>query len=584
MRWLDWLIPDEIASQGPEALLRARATLAFCAVGIGAALYFIPSQIRQGALGLVAASIGITMLVLCVPLVMRFTGSLCATGHVGTFVLVLYMTVLIGATGGRAHGTLVVVALIPILAVFLAGRRAAVVWSLLTCAVLGVVAAGVQRDHVFPIQLDHKLQEVLQFHAAILVVAVVLGLALLHDSLRSRADRQRVEALRRAERSEALLAANERRFRSLIEQSLQGLVVFQGERLVFANQTLLRRIGISFDELASGGGEKTWDSIHPDDRDRVVSSVGKYLDTGELVEHQEFRVVPEDGKVRWVESLWSQIEYQGKPALQVAFYNITARKEAEEELTRYREQLEDLVAQRTRELEASQERLRRSERLASVGTLAAGVAHQINNPVGSILAAADYALICEEDTDAKETWKRSLEDIRREAKRCGEVVRSILQFSRAGDSHKLPQDANQVISSARDETFGWAADRSACVELELDPAVASHPVPMNAIEMEQVLVNLIHNAIESRPEGVRVTLASEYADGEIRIRVSDDGPGIEPGDIGRIFDPFFTTRLEKGGTGLGLSVAHRIIGDHAGSISAENRPGGGASFRIVLPT
>jgi signal transduction histidine kinase len=266
-----------------------------------------------------------------------------------------------------------------------------------------------------------------------------------------------------------------------------------------------------------------------------------------------------------------------------AFNDMLQRvQDRDAELESNRDELEHLVDERTHELMRSQESLRRSERLATVGTLAAGIAHQINNPIGSILNGAQYALLCEGDDDYIDIWRRSLGDHESEARRCGRIVRSILQFSRDEPTERWSDDLTEVARRSVMLATPYAEEQ--CVTLHFRPAPESMPAVFSPIEIEQVLVNLIRNAIEAvevPPGDVQVTLWA--SDDWVRVTVTDDGQGIPADQVNRVFDPFFTTRLPLGGTGLGLSVAHGIIVDHGGTLEVESEVGKGSTFTVSLP-
>ena len=264
-----------------------------------------------------------------------------------------------------------------------------------------------------------------------------------------------------------------------------------------------------------------------------------------------------------------------------SFRDVTARKRAEETIQRDKDHLEELVAERTRQLIESRDHLRQADRMAAIGTLAAGVAHQINNPVGAILNAAEFALLCREDDDAKDHFENALRTNVEEAKRCGAIVRGMLQFARDEPVDKLVEDLNQTIRRALRAVDAYSRDRSANFEVEL----CKEPLPlrMSPLEMEQVFVNVFRNAIESQSEGAVVRVRTFVEHDRAFLEVIDNGRGIQGKDRARIFDPFFSTRLHEGGTGLGLSVAHGIVMDHGGQISIEGCDGGGTRITVELP-
>ncbi len=275
---------------------------------------------------------------------------------------------------------------------------------------------------------------------------------------------------------------------------------------------------------------------------------------------------------------------QGKPIGVVgSVMDISERKRVERELDRHRNQLEELVERRTRQLEQSQEKVRQAERLASIGTLAARVAHEINNPVGSILLSAQIGREAQFKKDGENALvDKSFQRIMDNARRCGRIVQSILKFARQEDTEKWPHQVNDILDQALKMTNQYAQQRKASVKAYFGESLP--PVQLNSLEMEQVFVNLINNAIESGPPGsVRVTVRSEQTDWGVRILVEDNGIGVHEQQRKHLFDPFFTTRQQQGGTGLGLSIAHGIVANHGGKIGVVESSDGGSTFIVELP-
>lgn len=264
-----------------------------------------------------------------------------------------------------------------------------------------------------------------------------------------------------------------------------------------------------------------------------------------------------------------------------SFRNVTERTRAEEVAARYRDHLEDVVEARTQELIGSRDKLRQADRLAAIGTLAAGVAHQINNPIGAILNASEYALLCEEQEDAMTIFRDALRVNAEEARRCGAIVRGMLQFSRLDPVEKTVGDLNQAVRVAARSVESYARESGARIELEIPDDVLE--VRMSPLEIEQVVVNLVRNGIESCDQQALVRVVTRSRGHRAFIDVIDNGRGIAESDRARIFDPFFSTRLVQGGTGLGLSVAHGIVSDHGGRIGASSSGDGGTTFTVELP-
>ncbi|GEM_PF-6449055 len=382
------------------------------------------------------------------------------------------------------------------------------------------------------------------------------------------------------------LARAEANYQALIDHSIQGIAVECDGQFVYANEALGKLFGVPREDVLSLGGGESVERIHPEDREALSDG---YTAVGPGMVEMRFSLGP--GDWRWLRMRWAPASWRGRPARQIAFADITAEKEHAARRERENERLAAAIEERTEELEASQSRLRDQERMATVGTLAAGIAHQINNPIGSILTSADFAILTAGEQDGEKIRSEALEDIRNQAIRCGKIVRSVLQFSRAEPTEKWSGDLTSVLRTAVDVTARYAEERRAKLELSLDANASDSMTMMNPIELEQVFVNLIRNAVETRPRGARVRVSSALtSETEVEVVIADDGPGIEESDASQIFDPFYTTRLRDGGTGLGLSVAHGIVVDHGGSMWLDTSPTeasdpySGARFHVVLPT
>jgi two-component system NtrC family sensor kinase len=242
--------------------------------------------------------------------------------------------------------------------------------------------------------------------------------------------------------------------------------------------------------------------------------------------------------------------------------------------------LENKVEVRTQELVSMQARVAQSERLASVGMLAAGVAHEINNPLGGILALTSLTL---EDTPELDTRRDNLQEVVRQTERCRDIVKSLLEFSRQSKAGTESVDLNEV---ARD-TLALVGNQSLFfnVEVVMNLAPELPTIMADRSQLQQVFMNLFVNAAQAMQEQGRITVTSSYSkrDGHVVVAVSDTGHGIDADHIARIFDPFFTTKENGHGTGLGLSIAYGIVTQHGGTISVDSRPGQGTTFSMRFP-
>ncbi|MCK4660921.1 MAG: PAS domain S-box protein [Phycisphaerae bacterium] len=282
-----------------------------------------------------------------------------------------------------------------------------------------------------------------------------------------------------------------------------------------------------------------------------------------------------------VERKWSEVEIDSLQAAANALGAAIQRKQVEEELARHRENLEELVEQRTNELEESRVQLRRSERLASIGTLAAGIAHEINNPVGVILLSAQNAVRRLNKPEHEAAIHRALDNIIEDARRCGHIVRSVLQFARSEKTDKWPNDLGRLIGRAADLTRGYAEKNQAVLKTHYPNNLPE--VVVNPVQLTQVLVNLIQNAIEAGEAGIRVEVGAVATVRGVRVTVQDNGRGLSDEQKEHLFDPFYTTRRSSGGTGLGLSIVHGIITEHGGSLDLQGQLGYGTTISFELP-
>ncbi len=238
------------------------------------------------------------------------------------------------------------------------------------------------------------------------------------------------------------------------------------------------------------------------------------------------------------------------------------------------------------------------EPLAALGILTAGIAHQVNNPLGAILASTELALKLDSPDDPAIDHRSLLVEIREHARRATRIARSVVRIARAEEPERWPGDVGAALDMAKRVSSPIAASCGGRIELDVASEVRKRPVVMNPIELEEAVVNLIRNGLESRTAGVCVRIYARVEADEIVLRVEDDGPGIPVDEADHVFDRFFTTKADRGGSGLGLAIVKRTIEGIGGSIELERpsrpHPGrpdsksadrsGGACFHIRIPT
>ncbi|MBK1691409.1 sensor histidine kinase [Ectothiorhodospira mobilis] len=236
--------------------------------------------------------------------------------------------------------------------------------------------------------------------------------------------------------------------------------------------------------------------------------------------------------------------------------------------------VEDLTELHTLESEVAH-----NDRLASIGRLAAGVAHEIGNPLTGITSLAQNLRYEQDPAEVELTVRQILEQTRR----INDIVQSLITFSHAGEAPR-PLPAAVDLRACVDEALqlvqlGESGREIAC----LNHVPRDLRARGNQQRLLQVFVNLINNALQASRAGDRITITGERVPGGVEVHVEDEGSGIEDGLLDQIFEPFFTTKPPGEGTGLGLSVVYSIIQDHGGTVFADNRPEGGTRFRIRLP-
>jgi signal transduction histidine kinase len=227
---------------------------------------------------------------------------------------------------------------------------------------------------------------------------------------------------------------------------------------------------------------------------------------------------------------------------------------------------------------ALEQRLVQTDKLSSIGLLAAGVAHEVNTPLAVI---SNYAQMLAKQIDAADPKTRLLDKIAKQTFRASEIVNSLLNFSRTSKTEFEEVDIQRVIR----ETMSLVEHQleKAGVDVVLENDAALPPIRGNFGKMQQVFLNLILNARDAMEEGGRLRIAARAENGHVCVDVMDTGKGIATEDLTRIYDPFFTTKAARKGTGLGLAVTYGIVREHGGVIHADSKPGEGTTFSIELP-
>jgi PAS domain S-box-containing protein len=416
------------------------------------------------------------------------------------------------------------------------------------------------------------------------------------------------------------LRAQRERFELAVAGSRDGLWDWDTRtNVVYFSPRWKAQLGLEEDELT--GRFEDWESrLHPDDRERALATVSAYHEGRLSVYELEHRLRHKDGSYRWILARGVALrDERGEPYRMAGSHtDITARKEAEARLAEQNRLLEEAAraAQAAHEaLKRAQSRMVQAEKLASLGQMVAGVAHEINNPLafvinnlavlrrdvqglsrlvelyregGSLLAdrAPELASRIGAHADAIDlpytlgNVTAILDRSRDGLKRIEGIVSNLRDFARLDEGEWKEIDLNAGIASTAEILRAHAHRRGVGLNLKLDPlpSVLCHPGKIN-----QVVLNLVSNAIDACRQGGQVSVHTQPVADAVELHVCDTGSGIAPDVLPKIFDPFFTTKSVGQGTGLGLSISYGIVQEHGGRIEVESSPGRGAQFTVTLP-
>jgi two-component system NtrC family sensor kinase len=338
-----------------------------------------------------------------------------------------------------------------------------------------------------------------------------------------------------------------------VETSLDGILLHRNLKLLYVNRACLEMF--NYQDSEDMLGQSFLQFVDPHYRQMIARWQTQLQRGASPPRIFEMKGVKRDGSKFDLEGVSFPTTYQGRPAIQTHIRDITHKKQLEEHLSR-------------------------TEKLAALGQLAAGVAHEINNPLGGILV---YSYLLLEDLKPSTPERTQVEKIIKEATRCKEIIQGLLEFSRHMPSKMVGLDLNAILK----EVISLVENHLQFQNIQLIPELDPHlpPVLGDKNKLEQVFINLLMNGGESMQGEGRLTVSTSVlpAGDQVLIRFADTGPGISEPYLRRLFDPFFTTKEVGKGVGLGLSISYGIIQKHLGRIYVERTGPEGTSFVIELP-
>ena len=361
--------------------------------------------------------------------------------------------------------------------------------------------------------------------------------------------------------AEDKLLKSERRFRNLIENSPTAISIVQNNKVVYRNTANKKLTGAPEDSNIFIDRE----NVHPDDVEMVMDNVTQLISGQKNNIAINFRFYPIDDKqnkkeITWVYFVASRIEYRGNEGFIVYMHDLTRVKK-----------LEDLV--------------KVQDKLASLGRVAAGIAHEIRNPLSGIniyLKTLGKILNAEKNRGTEDKVNKILFQVQSASNKIESVIKRVMDFSRPGEPNFVLTNINHPVTEAFNLSSVTLQKTGICLTTDLSPDLPKCSTDPHMIE--QVILNLITNAAEAMRDmdiEKKIIIKSFWQGSTVYIRVSDSGPGIPNGMKNQIFDPFYTSKSNS--SGIGLSICHRIITDHGGSIEATTGKFGGAEFLIKLP-
>lgn len=389
--------------------------------------------------------------------------------------------------------------------------------------------------------------------------------------------------------AEIMLRESEEKYRQIFENANDGILLTVNKQIMFINPKLYEMTGYLPKECI---GYHFNNFVHPDYRKMVADFHTKRLNGEKVPERYDIKIMDKQGNTKWLEIKSTLIRWEEKPAILTFLTDITERKKTAEELETLNQHLEQRVKEELKKIEHQQQLLIQKSKLESLGELAAGIAHEINQPLGGIAMGMDNILVkINDETFPKKYLEEKFKHIFEDIERIKKIINHVRIFSKDQDIAEFEKiDVNVVVENACSMVNTQYKNHN--VELVKNLQNKNYTLG-NKYKLEQVILNLLSNAkyavddkeslLKNKAYSKKILIRSHTNNKHVFIEVEDNGTGIADDKQLNIFDPFFTTKKNEIGTGLGLSISYGIIKEMKGDISVRSKEGKYTKMKISLP-
>lgn len=533
---LDRLVPESIRAEGGDAIRRARVVVVTNAIVAFVAAYITWVQYRYGSVDIAVATGVLTLLAIVSQPALFLSGAWRLIGGLTSAMIFAIAGSVIAATGGAMPAANFYLCLVPLVTTLVLGARWGAASAVLAMVFLTVVEMMRREGFEFPLQVSADVAAESRYRGAVLFELILFVFAVVYDSLRTFSIRD--------------VAESEARYRAFSAGGTDLLFELDDDGQVkFVSQEHCWSLGWKIDDVM---GSRIVLFVHPDDAAGFSARLAEAEKTGSF-QGVPARIRVGDGTWRWFEPAFTSYETPDGPRRTIVVArDLTERLEMET-------------------------RLRQSQKMDAIGQLAGGVAHDFNN---LLMVVSSYGEILSRRLPEGSKEQAAAKQILQAAEHGEGLTRQLRAVGRSTATEPEPVELNDVVAALESMLHRVAGD---AVSLEMHLAPDLSPVLADKGQIEQILVNLVLNARDALPDGGTVRIETSRESNRIRLRVGDDGMGMDEATRERVFEAFFTTKQRQEGTGLGLYVVYSLVRGMDGDVRIDSEPGVGTTVTIELP-